>query len=216
MAMLLVSLSTLLTVLVLNVHHKGNLNKPVPLWVRRLVLNFLGKLVRVQEFQNKDQSYCNGNGTNGGPRSNHGGNPFNRHNHQKKNNLEGQSVGERPLGNEFFIMRSSAANNTSLQNSNGEPARDGGVEAGLDTSFTLPTGTGFATTEQSNLSLSLLREQLHVLEREEARIDGKVKHDHLSTEWKRVACVLDRVFLLLFLFILVASSLGILLPLSTS
>ncbi|XP_072023690.1 neuronal acetylcholine receptor subunit alpha-9-like isoform X1 [Amphiura filiformis] len=45
--MLLVSISIMLTVIVLNLHHRGPQCKPVPQWVRRYVLGSVAKVLRV-------------------------------------------------------------------------------------------------------------------------------------------------------------------------
>ena len=167
-----------------------------------------------QEYQNKDQTYHNGNGTVGGSRPHQVGKSF--HNHS---NHDSHGIVERPLGSEF-TRRSSVTNNAPRQGvhcapNRGSTPRDGAGEASLDNSLNLPMRNSYSGSQQNDPSLYILQEQLRMLQREEVRIDGKIKHDHLSSEWKRVACVLDRVFLFLFLFIMTISSLGILLQLST-
>ncbi|GFO34210.1 neuronal acetylcholine receptor subunit alpha-10-like [Plakobranchus ocellatus] len=247
-AMLLVSLSTLLTVLVLNIHHKGHLNRPVPRWVRKIVLNYLGKIVRVQnersvhpfetkaqraggddrsfqhetyingyqEFQNKEHAHYNGNGTTGRTKHHQGGNLFFHHDHHRKNDHETSNIIERPLGSEFN-QRPSTTSAAPLGNVPSSVSRGsvGGADTSLDASVSLSMGNDALAAEQRNPILSVLKQQLRMLEREEVRMDSKMKHDHLSSEWKRVGIVLDRVFLLTFLFVMVVSSLGILLQLGT-
>ena len=53
----LLSISTALTVLVLNVHHRGSLGNPVPPVVQLVVLDWLAKILRVGQWgKNKRQS----------------------------------------------------------------------------------------------------------------------------------------------------------------
>lgn len=47
-AMLLVSLSCLMTVIVLNLHFKGEFGKKLPSWARKIFLHCLGRLLHVK------------------------------------------------------------------------------------------------------------------------------------------------------------------------
>ena len=50
------ALSTGFTVIILNIHHSGAYNKPVPTWLRKLVLDWLAKVLVLRDVIVRNES----------------------------------------------------------------------------------------------------------------------------------------------------------------
>ncbi|KAL5003928.1 hypothetical protein ScPMuIL_017384 [Solemya velum] len=175
-AMMLVSLSCLMTVIVLNLHFKGIHGREVPYWIRTVFLRYLAKVV----FVKTELSSCI---------------------HPLKVQVQENVFQENHLA--IKTKNSSRNNETNLQLSECNKQET--------TMEEIPT-LGFDKLIGSSDLVCTLRKQLESLHRIETVLFDKKEHENSNYEWQRVAQVLDRLFLVLFIFVSVGSTLAILIP----
>ncbi|KAK7115633.1 hypothetical protein V1264_001467 [Littorina saxatilis] len=169
-AMILVSVSTVLTVMVLNVHHKNY--RPVPRWIKVLILRYAARVVfftdtgtcRRIQVQQTNSDFTHQNGLSGKHSQDKAGLP----------QLNGSSRPMSALGEETPV----------------------------------PGNTNLGPLVQ------VLQEQLRLLNKAEERKKSKERHEIQDNEWRNVAIVLDRLFLMLFLLFFTITSLVVLVPLA--
>ncbi|KAK7501654.1 hypothetical protein BaRGS_00007085, partial [Batillaria attramentaria] len=174
-AMLLVSLSTVLTVLVLNIHHTEY--KPLPRWMRCVFLDNLARFVcfnDVSVHPHKDHHVDV-------PLHNGHAQTFDKDSCvcQDKGMADSCTVGNRQL-------------------------------SALGEERSMPGDL----SQQFAPLVHILQDQLRLMKKAEARKELKLRHDHQNNEWKKMAIVLDRLFLVLFGLISTITSLVILVPIS--
>ncbi|NP_001267779.1 neuronal acetylcholine receptor subunit alpha-7-like precursor [Aplysia californica] len=203
-SMVLVSMSTLLTVLILNLHYKGNLNRPVPNWMRTVVFHWLGRVMLVERDSCTifPESYSevkapNKNGASNeafqGETYSNGYQGFNG-----KNHIHSSNNGGIPLGEEF-------SEETTSPTPDHRPHRITPI-----TPLSGEVPASFAPFAE------VLKQQLAIMEKEDARKESKLRHDHLASEWKKVGIIMDRFFLAIFAIVLFISSVVILVQLGAS
>ncbi|XP_076465665.1 neuronal acetylcholine receptor subunit alpha-10-like [Babylonia areolata] len=192
-AMVLVSLSTVLTVVVLNVHHKEY--KQVPRWMRIFFLHYTAKLVFF-----KEESAASVRG------------------HPRRVQVQGHSAlkeyGATGLPNGFLGGGGGGGENGHAnggiqeKSDHSQPPSRPPSSQGDEPPAPLKPSASYAPL------LQILNEQLRLMKKADARKDGKQRHDLQSNEWRCVAIVLDRLFLLLFILVSFITSMVVLVPLA--
>ncbi|XP_046583765.1 neuronal acetylcholine receptor subunit alpha-10-like isoform X2 [Haliotis rubra] len=161
LAMMLVTFSTVLTVIVLNVHFKGQHGIGVPRWVRSLFLGSLARFLCVK----KEMTV-----------------------HPIKIAVNG----------DLDLFLESHTDDLNKTNQNGVKHIDS-------------RGTEVQDLQQSSPLKKVMKEQLAVLKKINSRYAEKHKIETIGEEWKKVAIVMDRLFLVIFFLLSIICTLGILL-----
>ncbi|XP_013388521.1 neuronal acetylcholine receptor subunit alpha-10 [Lingula anatina] len=182
LAIILVSLSTAATVLVVNLHHKGLHGEKVPLWVRKVVLNGIGRLIckkkLVMEYSKMANCMDKAQYLNGSYIENEDGAPSLKRIRTRINTVKSGII--------------LAAQNGSL----------------ITPKFSELACNHDKTHEDSLLDKTLV-EIMNVLRGIEQRIIDEQKREEDRGEWRLVALVIDRFFLYLFMVATVAVTLWI-------
>ncbi|XP_041366453.1 neuronal acetylcholine receptor subunit alpha-10-like isoform X2 [Gigantopelta aegis] len=194
LSMMLVTFSTVLTVVVLNFHFKGQHGRPVPRWIRSLFLEKLGRLLCVNNNSEKSVH----------PQT-----------------FEGNKI-------DYNVQRYPASQylvgETNQENDYGKPVTNGvnhyhHQHSAPESMFSEPNAQQQQqqpeVQNQFTPLVTVLKEQLYVVQKIKDVFDSKSRQDHVSSEWMRVAIILDRLFLVLFSLISVTCTLGILLKSAT-
>ncbi|KAK7496034.1 hypothetical protein BaRGS_00012735 [Batillaria attramentaria] len=180
-SMVLVMLSTILTVLVLNVHHTEH--KRLPKLVRVI---FLDKLARVVCYK-KDASVQ--------PQEDEV--PFNRSlSNGLAHSYDGKGHKEKGINRPHL-----------------PPSRSDNSKAHNESSPLVIPSEETSSSELLPL-LNVLQEHLDLMKQAEERKDQKQEHEHQKGEWKKLAIVLDRLFLMLFVLMSFITSLAVLVSLT--
>ncbi|XP_046583796.1 neuronal acetylcholine receptor subunit alpha-10-like [Haliotis rubra] len=145
LSMALVTFSTVLTVLVLNVHHQGQNGVRVPRWLRKLFL-------------------CS------------------------KSELQDHHIKIIPKGELYQKDQNGVLKKINQNGTNGSDSPK--------------------SQEQPSALTKVMKEQLAVLKEINSRYAQKDKDASIEEEWKKVATVMDRVFLVVFLILSVVCTLG--------
>ncbi|XP_046373184.2 neuronal acetylcholine receptor subunit alpha-10-like [Haliotis rufescens] len=168
LSMALVTLSTVLTVIVLNVHYKGQNSVRVPRWVRSL---FLGTLAQCLCAKDEPQ-----------------------HRPAKVSSKCDPELYRKFAG----LTKSTSKLQTgvsSKKNQNGSELNDSLKSEEHDCMRSSPLN-------------KVMEEQLAVLKQINNRYVEKEDAEYIEDEWKKVAVVMDRLFLLMFFILTVVSTLG--------
>ncbi|XP_041365970.1 neuronal acetylcholine receptor subunit alpha-10-like [Gigantopelta aegis] len=178
LAILLVTLSTVLSTLVLNVHFKGQHSRAVPRWVRGVFLEFLARVLLMKERT-----------TSVHPQTQVAPGDLGHNTHSDIDFKKPMSNGI-PNGRPHMLAHPNLEDK--LQD--------------LDLSPTL--------TEFSPVA-GVLRKQLHELQKINEFNDSKERQGNVESDWMKVARVLDRLFLAMFLVLQLSITLGVLLKVAT-
>ncbi|XP_053405060.1 neuronal acetylcholine receptor subunit alpha-9-like [Mercenaria mercenaria] len=186
-AMLLVSMSCLMTVTVLNLHFKGNFGKKMPNWVRKVFLHCFGRILHVKVTEKDARTV-----------------------HEHRNNADRfhethENAGFNVHPEEFRTDLSNHENNINkilndLNETNGKQVN-------------LPPEFDYDT---SNELVRILKQQLDCLNSIKAHIDEKRELEDTMEDWKKLAQVVDRIFMVLFFAFQCITTLFILLRISTT
>lgn len=196
--MLLVSISVVLTIIVLNLHHGGPYLRPVPAWMRRVILTKLARFLRLDPSQISDKK---------GRR--YGFRPFALGGMRKEEGIEKkkerfQSDFEDLNMTEIHKLAHHECPDSPLLSMN---SMNGSVKGG-SLKQTNPTQEQRPTlSEQTMLLRRLVSHLLFFRERAE-RNDVT---ESLLEEWKKVAFVVDRTFMIFYLVLSFATMLIIVL-----
>nr|XP_054764959.1 neuronal acetylcholine receptor subunit alpha-10-like [Lytechinus pictus] len=169
--MVLVSISILLTVSVINLHHRGPYCKPAPRWARRIILGRIAKYLRLQpdHFKNmkfaSNKSYYNANGIN---TSSSGTNNFRSKIVEKREGYKSEKV-KVTAPNESPIL--------------GIPRGSRGREGCCDNS------------DDQTILLRRISEHMRYIRDHFEEIDDS---EDIKNEWKQIALVVDRVFAIFY------------------
>ncbi|KAK3098644.1 hypothetical protein FSP39_021530 [Pinctada imbricata] len=190
-AMLLVSLSCLMTVTVLNLHFKGSHGKQMPIFIRRIFLEFLGKVVCVKINRERKPQRIHAVG----PQN---GNAF------MYDNKSYESIHETKMNGHDRTRNNTTRHNgvTSRANTLQEISIGDVSESESETSVPVPDVLSLKHSFQS------LLEAVNNIEK--FMMDKKKQTDYIE-EWQLLAQVLDRLFFILFLFVSFVSTISILL-----
>nr|XP_006812268.1 PREDICTED: neuronal acetylcholine receptor subunit alpha-9-like [Saccoglossus kowalevskii] len=159
--MVLVSLSLVMTVMVLNLHYRGPSSKPVPRWVKRLVLGHLQTFLLVRNPPNFNENFRKS-----------------RRKMRRRDFTISEFVPYTEDGRESPINGIKFGGRLKRPNENMNSANHSEPQA----------------TEHSALMKHIVREMKSIT----ARLDDQDKHSILHSEWKQVALVIDRLFLIIY------------------
>ena len=195
--MAITTLSMVLTVFVLNLHHITD--RPVPQWVKRLVLIYLARMMGICIKLDNDKGNKvpkTRNRRHGGPLGNHVN--FRRTSVRLDNNDERTAIIElQPVGN--------SSNQSPMHTANGDTERTSLMQDKVySDNDSIPSGSpargGFHYGTTTNLA--------------NQKKDDKQLEQEWARDWRRVAEVFDRLFFWLFLLAILISTLVLFHPLS--
>ncbi|XP_033637061.1 neuronal acetylcholine receptor subunit alpha-10-like [Asterias rubens] len=167
--MLLVSISIMLTVIILNLHHRGPVCRPVPRWMRRLFIQRLGPILRLQLTLSKKTK---GN---------------------KENKL-------------FMKMQESETSimdmTTPLHQNHQSPGDESPIQAINSGRYLSKDGPERACCRQQSDILRRMMDHMRVIRE---HYDGTEHSEFIRGEWKQVAQVVDRLFMIFYMMGTVAT-----------
>ncbi|XP_022091690.1 neuronal acetylcholine receptor subunit beta-2-like isoform X1 [Acanthaster planci] len=179
--MVLISISIGMSVTVLNMHHRGPDCKPVPPWIKRYILNGIGKVLLPSESSRSKRRPTIGD----------------KLAHELRS-WETKSLVAEVTSNSTSSRSRIISNGCGGPNSNGSDDADqdkpsgggggGGGDGGLGS-------VRDSLHRNRSLYLALLREMQKIT----FSIEVEMNSRRVQTEWKRVAIVLDRLFFLICL-----------------
>ena len=179
--MLLVSISIMLTVIILNLHHRGPTCRPVPIWMRRIFLNKLAPMLRLH------------------PR------PSQRN----------KGVGLHKDKKLFMKMQESETSimdmTTPLHQNHRSPGDESPIQAINNSRFIQKDGTDRPCCRQQSDILRRMMDHMRVIREHYDSLDHS---EFIRGEWKQVAQVVDRLFMIFYLLGTIATLLIIFIQLS--
>ena len=163
--MLLVSISIMLTVIVLNLHHRGPQCKPVPQWVRRYVLGSVAKVLRVARTNtlSKRSRLL-----------------LKMHREEAENLMEMTGHSHNPSESPIMAINNMSRNAVRNSKMPSDQEKGGGKCCG-------------------HIQADLMRRMLDHLRYVREHFEGIDNTEKVKDEWKMVAQVVDRIFLILYL-----------------
>ncbi len=204
--MAITTLSMVLTVFVLNLHHITD--RPVPHWVKRLVLVYLARMMGICIKLDED-SDGGGSHSSKVPKTKnrrHGG-PLGNHVTFRRTSVRLDDSDERTAIIELQPVANSSVNQSPLHHANGDTERtslmhDKVYSDSESISGSPARGFNYGTASSSSSNPANQRRDTKQLEQEWAK------------DWRRVAEVFDRLFFWLFLLAILISTLVLFHPLS--
>ncbi|XP_071948495.1 neuronal acetylcholine receptor subunit alpha-10-like isoform X2 [Antedon mediterranea] len=194
--MVMVSLSLTMSVVVLNLHHRGPESQPVPGWLRRLFLGRVAKLVLMRTVSHKKQhnSVCNNIGHfESSPMSRYG----NHHTlHQTVRYAKRRRKRPEKIEMIDICENDSLHSDLGLDMGNSElllPRMDMANEHRESIDETSPGSNKLKMRE-----VDILRKLLEEFRSFKMIIIDKTKNEQFHGEWKQVALVVDRIFMLFY------------------
>lgn len=169
-SMVLVSLSCFLTIIILNVFYRGRNGRRVPRWAKLYIVHYLGRLVcsRTNKIRDIESEKSSKIVTEDLEIELHDHNEQNHINEHKQN-----YDAEQAIPSDYVGMT-------------GIPAKRNGLIPGIP---------GLNIRERTNLQSV---EQIKYLKTVDDYLDGKRKVDNINSEWRDLANVMDRIFLLIY------------------
>lgn len=179
LTILLVSLSTLCTVFVVNLHHKGSHGDQVPYWMKKLVLMWLSRLVCKRKLVNLTVDTRK---------------PKERMLYQQINNMDHDRRGHN------MSTRQSNGNTTSLTIASNNSLHGSRTSIYRSVNCVLEMEPSISPTNDENSQTNeLLSKILRILKKIDGRFSEKKKTEDRRNEWQLVAMVIDRLFMWIFL-----------------
>ncbi|XP_070563841.1 neuronal acetylcholine receptor subunit alpha-10-like isoform X2 [Ptychodera flava] len=165
--MVLVSLSLVMTVLVLNLHYRGPSSKPIPRWVKKIVLGHMQRFLLVRKQ------------------------PLFNENFRKSR----RRMRKRDSGNlSEFIPYTEDGRESPL---NG--IKFGGKLKRREENSNSSNHSDNIVTVTSNDQTIIMRQILREMKSITARFEDQDKKDTLHGDWKQVASVIDRMFMVIYI-----------------
>ncbi|KAL4227651.1 Neuronal acetylcholine receptor subunit alpha-7-like [Mactra antiquata] len=197
-AMLLVSMSCLMTVIVLNVHFRGSHGKKLPNWIRRIFFDCLGRILLVKHVAKEPRRVKHDRWVT----------PC-KHSH-------GHGHGH---GHDHFVLESHMNSGFLNHPSDDIPNNENNINKIInDINDELPKTLNIPDIDNnsSHELIRLLKQQAETLDNIRDCINEKAELEDIMEEWKVLAQVMDRIFMILFFLFQVVTSLVILLRISTT
>ncbi|KAI8495299.1 acetylcholine-gated cation-selective channel [Branchiostoma belcheri] len=213
-SMTLMSLSTGMSCFVMNIHHCGPEARPVPRWMRWLILKWLAQILLFRDLsipccKNDKPNKCRGS-----PRTSRSGS----HHECDNNTASCAHARERACSLEDLKRPDEVHLRSSLRMRSEDVLNGGRTSTTMRNNTNCRMGVGYELVELQKppgvVAANKLEKRLDKIEKEVRyvtdRLRKKDKENMVAAEWQRVAKVVDRLFLWLSLLTAIAVSLLIL------
>ncbi|XP_038070482.1 neuronal acetylcholine receptor subunit alpha-10-like [Patiria miniata] len=195
--MVMVSLSLAMSVVVLNLHHMGPAPQPVPQWLRSLILSKFGRLILMRKLTAFDKKVVRDS------KNNNGCVGKRRHKRPMRKlfanvELKGTFENDHVVGTTISLDgNSSSSGNESEKRRRPHPL---GQHMRAVSTPSIPS-----YPEESSRQMAMLRQILDEFKCIRENFEAKDKEETMRAEWKQVALVVDRIFMVLYVIGMLAT-----------
>ncbi|XP_022091877.1 neuronal acetylcholine receptor subunit alpha-10-like [Acanthaster planci] len=193
--MVMVSLSLAMSVVVLNLHHMGPAPQPVPQWLRRLIFSKFGRLILMRKLATLNQKLDSKN--------NNGCAGKRRHKRPLRKlfaNVELKGTFE----NDHVVGTTVSVDGNSSSSGNERETRKRRCPLGQHMrAVSTPAIPSYP--EDSSQQMTMLRQILDEFKCIRETFEAREREETMRAEWKQVALVIDRIFMVLYVIGMLAT-----------